>query len=217
MSREIKTCRDDAIMLGQTDGSALVRAVVLLEHLTPGRIRSPAPRLELTLQPGTIYCGYTGILLPVIEPLRVRASAEAWKFGLEVLRVDFSTPKGAAPHDSSELVIYFRVSTPAKYQKDMLCFEVSTAHGSLSGVKVSPGMSIPVPGLNLAIEPPTNKKYGEKPQATVAGKTAPEISDAEAAKKVAEWMDSPDPKGHVVSTADTATRPPLPPAAAVQL
>lgn len=181
-------------------GRLEVLAVACVEFLAPGRVPSLSVRGDLPLKPGVIYKAFTGVSsdfpFPYLGCL-VRPSPEAWRYGVEVKRIDFG--------EGSELLVYFTVLEQLRMDQAPLRFEIG--HPSLDGYNVvtQEGPKLSLPGIKIALEPVSTRKIVERPvanpgtQGTANGK---QMSEAEAQKKAADWLNTPDEKGKIVGGSD---------------
>ena len=185
------------------NGVLRLAAAAVVEFLAPGRIPSLGVRGDLPLKPGVIYKAFTGVSpaseFPFLTYL-VRPSQDCWKYGLEVKRLDFG--------EHSELIIYFTVLEPLRTDQTQLIFEAmqpSTTANPFTHVETQDGVPLALPGIKQALEPVTKVRFSP-PLAPNAQSAAPvngrQMSDAESIKKAADWLNSPDERGKVVSGSD---------------
>lgn len=173
-----------------------VLAASCVEHLSPGKVPSLNVRSDLPLRPGVIYKAYTGIVseFPLPFPMcLVRAAADAWRFGVEVKRLDYG--------DGSELIVYFTVLEQLKLNEVPLRFQVY--HPCFDGAELvtQTGGSLATPGIKIALEPATARRLVERPAnpaGTQGGANGKQMTDAEAQKRAADWLNTPDDRGRVV-------------------
>jgi len=221
----IQVLRDDAAVEPADDGYYAVRAVQVQEFLAHNdRVVPLHARTELNFRPNIIYKAYTGIALPQFENsagLLARATAEAWKHGLSVLRLEFQS-------DYRELIVYFSTLQGFNFYRTQALFEITPirapdieffeadAAGDLrkAGVlQVEKGPAAPAPGPQKATD--EGMKLAEAPR---PGQGASDVNpdadeDAAAEAKVRSWLNEPDEKGHIVAQgkeADDVTRPTRP-------
>ncbi|MFA6132432.1 MAG: hypothetical protein WC869_00295 [Phycisphaerae bacterium] len=178
-------------------GRLIVTAVSCVEFLAPGRVPSLSVRGDLPLKPGVIYKAFTGVSAAFPFPFlgcMVRAAMEAWRFGVEVKRIDFG--------ENSELIIYFTVLEQLRLDQAQLRFEIS--HDCLSvctAIDTVEGGRLSLPGIKIAIEPVSARRVTER-QVMAGQPASQQMTDAEAAKKAAEWLNAPDEKGKIVGGSD---------------
>lgn len=181
-------------------GALILTPVSCVEFLAPGRVPSLSIRGDLPLKPGVIYKAFTGVSsafpFPFLSCL-VRASAEAWRFGVEVKRVEYG--------EQSEMIIYFTVLEQMRLDQAPITFEVFDSTLSADSFETQEGCRLSLPGIKIAIEPVSSRKIVERPvanpgtQGTANGK---QLSEAEAHKKAADWLNTPDDKGKIVGGSD---------------
>lgn len=204
---KIISLRPDAQVSPGTPGFVAVCAVLLSEHLTPGRIASLGTKTELTLKPGVIYKAYTGICFDThvaLSDLVVRASPEAWRAGLYPLRVDYSGTNGR--DEPAELLVYFTVAAGMEFVRRDPLFEMALRSASTPEevpTEVSGQTASHVVPEGLAIAT-TGERHLQGPPAAPVNSSAPTTANAEALVK--EWLNSPDDRGRVVDTPDLSTR-----------
>lgn len=180
-------------------GRLEVLAVSCVEFLAPGRVPSLNVRGDLPLKPGVIYKAFTGVSsafpFPYLGCL-VRPSMEAWRYGVEVKRLDFG--------EGSELLVYFTVIEQMRLDQTPLRFEISDSSLAGHAVTTQSGPRLSLPGIKIAIEPVTARRF-ERPagptgmQGTANGQ---QMTEAEAQRKAAEWLNAPDDKGKIVGGSD---------------
>jgi hypothetical protein len=172
---------------------------VVVEFLAPGRVPSLGVRGDLPLKPGVVYKAFTGISannfdFPYLSTL-VRAAPDSWKIGVEVKRIDFG--------EKGELLVFFTVLEPMRIDQTQLLFEIRLPGGNWPEIETEQGEPLALPGIKIALEPVSNRRVVERPAAPQAA--APvhppgrQMSEAEAAKKAAEWLNAPDERGRVVN------------------
>jgi len=197
MKLAISVHRDDVIVDQAPNSALLLRAIVVTTFLSPGRVPTLAPIADLPVVPGNVYRAYTGISIPglvVAHQVRVRAAAKAWRSGLDVVRVDVDP----------ELVVYFTVRERMTHDRLEPMFELffpNLRPGTVFDLTLVTAVSIPTPGLNLALEP-KGKHVREVAKPVAAAAVTP---DAE--KAVRAWLDAPDERGRVVGGGGTIPRP----------
>jgi hypothetical protein len=182
-------------------GELILTPVACVEFLAPGRVPSLSVRGDLPLKPGVIYKAFTGVSatfgFPFLQSL-VRSSPEAWHSGVEVKRVEFG--------EQGELLVFFTVLEQLKLDQAPITFEVHNSFlQSAQSFETQDGSRLSLPGIKIAIEPVSTRKIVERPvanpgtQGTANGK---QMSDAEAQKKAADWLNAPDDKGKIVGGSD---------------
>ncbi len=214
MSYSFNLHRPGAIAEQGPNGSLKLAAAAVVEFLAPGRVPSLSVRGDLPLKPGVVYKAFTGVSTNFPIPFlgcQVRASPDAWRFGVEVKRLDYG--------EQSELLIYFTVLEQIRLDQLQLTFEVhnwtlepldpSAPFGNKEGATLS------LPGIKIALEPSTARRVTERPVAKAAP-AAPTISEAEAEKRARDWINTPDEKGRVVNASDVVAPHPVAKAANVQ-
>ena len=190
------------------NGVLRLAAAAVVEFLAPGRIPSLGVRGDLPLKPGVIYKAFTGVSPASEFPFRtylVRPSQDCWKYGLEVKRLDFG--------EHSELIIYFTVLEPLRTDQTQLIFEVMQSSSTIepfTHIETQAGVHLALPGIKQALEPVTKVRFSP-PLAPNAQSAAPvngrQMSEADAVKKAADWLNSPDERGKVVSGSDVSVIP----------
>jgi hypothetical protein len=178
-----------------------VLAVACVEFLAPGRVPSLSVRGDLPLKPGVIYKAFTGVSADFQFPFLgclVRPCVDAWRYGVEVKRIDFG--------EGGELLIYFTVLEQLRMDQAPLRFEIMDPQRlRFPDLITQDGPRLSLPGIKIALEPVSTRKIVERPvanpgtQGTANGK---QMSEAEAQKKAADWLNTPDEKGKIVGGSD---------------
>jgi hypothetical protein len=182
-------------------GELILTPVACVEFLAPGRVPSLSVRGDLPLKPGVIYKAFTGVSatfgFPFLQSL-VRSSPEAWRSGVEVKRVEFG--------EQGELLVFFTVLEQLKFDQTPITFEVhDSLLASFGSFETQEGCRLSLPGIKIAIEPVSTRKIIERPVAnpgTQGVANGKQMSDAEAQKKAADWLNAPDDKGKIVGGSD---------------
>jgi len=202
--------RPGAIAERGDNGALRLAAVAVVEFLAPGRVPSLSVRGDLPLKPGVIYKAFTGVSTAFPIPFlgcTVRASPDAWKFGVEVKRLDYG--------EQSELLIYFTVLETIRLDQLQLSFEVF-------GYLDDPGRPVPdvfeteegpklsLPGIKIALEPVTARRVSERaPSQSTAPANGVQMTEAEAERRAKDWLNTPAARGRVVCGSDVVAAHPV--------
>jgi hypothetical protein len=212
----VLSCRALTSISPTASGRYLIQAAMVREYMAAnGRSVPQTFRVDdFDMRPGSIYMALSGLIFPGISSaaqMQIRASEEAWRVGLQVLRQDFVGK-------NRELVLWFSVLQGTKFTRnvplfemELLAFSPASRSAPASTQANLPANSPMAPG-EVLLAP-----QGERRMETikVAASTGPVPSDvgaqaAVAAKAVNDWLNSPDKHaGKVVNTPDVPVARPL--------
>lgn len=199
--------KDATFTQSQLTGAAHVRLVSCIEFLSPGRVPSLGVKTDLLLRPNVIYKAFTGVCFqgaPPFAALQVQADNASWKYGVEVKRLEYGV--------ENELVIYFTILEPVALANisPSLGFDLLGIKGNVGNFMFNENSGeLPLPGIKIAVEPKTAKRYIEKSQTAPQSQKAAADSEAEAARKAAAYWNTPDTVGRVVDGPAALTPPPV--------
>jgi hypothetical protein len=181
--------------------------LIIKEYVTPGRTPSPVPwdAGTVRLKPGAVYALYTGLMIRGLSrpwQLYCEPTMAMAKAGLHVLRVAVDP----------EIVIYVTTHEllDVTLPSPMVTCEVLNTNFTLETTKVTVETGVPLApvGFSPAISP-SERVVKDMTPPTADGAPKGKLSDAEAAAKVNEWLDSADDKGSVIGADATTTVAPI--------
>lgn len=194
---QVITFRDDALAELSQKGVLLVRGVLVSHFLSPDRVAPLHTSTEIEFKPRTLYKVYTGIAIDGMNNpfmLNLRAVSKLFAFGLEVKRVDIEA--------RNEIVVYVTTMTPFKFIKNEPMFEVIPVVVAALGAESKGFLEIKAEAT--AGTPGTFHKESLHFKETMPDQPAVVMqhgnAEAEAAKKVADWINSDDPRGRELGT-----------------